>query len=444
MKPTAKNKTKRVRLTPFRILLLGYIIVIAAGTVLLILPFSTRADGCATFMEALFTSVSASCVTGLTLQDTWTYWTPFGQAVILVLIQIGGIGFMTVIFSLFLMSGKKIGIKELTFMKEATNLPNLGGMVRLIVTILTGTLIFELAGAFLLCFRFVPDFGWGRGIWTAVFISVSAFCNAGFDIIGGNVSLTAYSSDPLICIVVPLLIIVGGLGFFVWNDLRNNKFSFKKYTLHTKLVLAATGIILVASTLLVFLSESDLPLGERILSSFFTAVTARTAGFSVINLTKPATIIIMMALMLVGGASGSTAGGIKINTVSVLFLSMTSMFRRKHAPQAFGRRIDQENVRTASQFVTMYILLIVFATILIAFFECNSGFGLTEILFETISAMGTVGISLGITQNLSVGSEIVLCILMFLGRAGCMTVMLSWRTPAPPAAELPVEQVRIA
>ena len=444
MKPKAKSKTKRVRLTPFRILLLGYIIVIAVGTILLILPFSTRADGCASFMEALFTSVSASCVTGLTLQDTYTYWTPFGQAVILVLIQIGGIGFMTVIFSLFLISGKKIGIKELSFMKEATNLPSLGGMVRLIVTILTGTIIFELAGAFLLCFRFVPDFGWGRGIWTAVFISVSAFCNAGFDIIGENASLTQYSTDPLICIVVPLLIIIGGLGFFVWNDLRNNRFSFRKYTLHTKLVLVATGIVLVSSTLLIFLAESDLPLGERILSSFFTAVTARTAGFSVINLTKPVTILIMMVLMLIGGASGSTAGGMKINTLSVLVLSMASMFRRKNSPQAFGRRIDQENVKTASQFVTLYLLCIILGAVLISFFEQNSGFTLTEIMFETISAMGTVGISLGITQNLCVGSEIVLCVLMFLGRAGCMTVMLSWRTPAPPAAELPVEQVRIA
>ncbi len=442
---------KKFRLTPVRLLVLGYLCVIVLGTVLLVLPVSSRPDGGATFMDALFTTVSASCVTGLIVQPTYTYWSGFGQAVILVLIQMGGIGFMTVIFSLMRLGGKKIGLKERTYMQEAVSAPNVGGLLKLTGTILLGTLLFELLGAFILCFRFVPDFGWGKGIWFSVFTAVSAFCNAGFDLMAteGNdfPSMTAYSADPIVCIVIPLLILIGGLGFFVWHDIRRNKWHMRKYTLHTKIVLLASAVLVAVPFLLLLIALNDLPWGERILSSFFTAVTPRTAGFNVIPMsvadTRTAVILLTILLMFVGGASGSTAGGVKTNTVSVLVLSLLAAIRGKRSPQAFKRRLDDENVKNAAQFATAYILFAVLGILLLSFFEMGSGFELTELVFEVFSAIGTVGLTLGITPSLTVGSQIVLCVLMFLGRAGCMTVLLSWRSPSAPTAELPMERVRI-
>ena len=439
---------RKIRLTPVRSLVLGYLAVILLGTLLLILPISTHKTGSASFMDALFTTVSASCVTGLVLHDTYTYWSVFGQIVIIFLIQMGGIGFMTVIISILRIGGKKINLKERTFMQESVSAPNVGGLVKLTGTILIGTLIFESIGAFILAFRFVPDYGWGKGIYFAIFTSISAFCNAGFDLMGINEeysSLTLYSSDPIVCITVPLLIIIGGLGFFVWKDIKDNKFHLRKYALHTKLVLVTTAVLIIVPFIIILIAENELPWKERILSSFFTAVTPRTAGFNVLDMPtmQTATLTVTILMMLIGGSSGSTAGGIKTNTFAVLFLSLFSLIRGKRSVECFGRRLDEENVRNASQFVTIYLLFIAVSVILISLFEQGKGFTFTDILFETVSAIGTVGLSLGITQSLTVGSELILCILMFLGRAGCMTVMLSWKTPSAPAAELPMEKVRI-
>lgn len=445
---------RKIRLTPVRLLTLGYLAIIFIGTVLLLLPISTKQVDHAPFMEALFTAVSASCVTGLVLHDTFLYWSAFGQIVILLLIQMGGLGFMTIVFALWRLGGRKIGLKERKFMQESVNAPVVGGMVKLTMTILVGTLVFEALGAFVLCFRFVPDFGWGRGIYIAVFTSISSFCNAGFDLMGINgiefASLTSYSGDPIICITVPLLIIVGGLGFFVWQDLRENRLRFRKYSLHTKLVLITTAALIVIPTVLIVIAENDLPWGERILSSFFTAVSPRTAGFNVLLLSgagsvKTATIFITVVLMFIGGSSGSTAGGIKTNTFSTLLLSVVSFLRGKHSVECFGRRLDEENVRSAAQFVTLYLLFAALGILLISLFEQNNPniTSLTDIVFEVFSAIGTVGLTLGITPYLSVGSEIVLAILMYLGRAGCVTFMLSLRTPSAPAAELPMEKIRI-
>ena len=441
---------KRFKLTPVRLLVLGYLCVIVLGTVLLVLPVSSRPDGGASFMDALFTTVSASCVTGLIVQPTNTYWSEFGQVVILLLIQMGGIGFMTIIFALMRLGGKKIGLKERTYMQEAVSAPSMGGLMRLTGTILLGTLCFEFIGAFILCFRFVPDFGWGRGIWMAVFTAVSAFCNAGFDLMAteGNdyPSLTAYSQDPIVCIVVPLLILIGGLGFFVWHDIRRNKWHLRKYALHTKIVLLASAVVVVVPFLLFLIALNDLPWGERILSSFFSAVTPRTAGFNVIPMsidTRAIVIFLTILLMFIGGASGSTAGGVKTNTLSVLALSLFALIRGKRSAQAFGRRLDDENVKNAAQFTTAYLLFAMLGVLLLAFFEMGNGYHLTELIFEVFSAIGTVGLTLGITPELTVGSQIVLCVLMFLGRAGCMTVMLTLRTPPPVTAELPIERVRI-
>ncbi len=449
---------RKIRLTPVRLLVLGYLAVIIIGTLLLIIPFASKITGSASFMDALFTTVSASCVTGLIVRDTYTHWSTFGQVVILLLIQIGGIGFMTVVYLLLRLGGRKIGLKERTFMQEAVSAPTLSGMGKLTTTILVGTLACEGIGAFILCFRFVPDFGWGEGIWISVFTAVSAFCNAGFDLCGGKYgefsSLTAYSGDPIVCITIPLLIIVGGLGFFVWQDIKNNKFHVRKYELHTKLVLIMTAVLVVVPTVIIVIAENTLPWGERILSSFFTAVTPRTAGFNVLPLSgagsvRSVTIFLTIVLMFIGGSSGSTAGGIKTNTLAVLFLSVFSLIRGKRSVECFGRRLDDTNVKNAAQFVTAFLSLIVLGTVLLCLFEENNAafaeapLTPTQAVFEVVSAIATVGLTTGITPQLTIGSQIVLCVLMFLGRAGCMTVMLAWKAPNAPTAELPLERVRI-
>lgn len=449
---------RKIRLTPVRLLVLGYLAVIIIGTLLLIIPFASKITGSASFMDALFTTVSASCVTGLIVRDTYTHWSTFGQVVILLLIQIGGIGFMTIVYLLLRLGGRKIGLKERTFMQEAVSAPTLSGMGKLTTTILVGTLACEGIGAFILCFRFVPDFGWGEGIWISVFTAVSAFCNAGFDLCGGKYgefsSMTAYSGDPIVCITIPLLIIVGGLGFFVWQDIKNNKFHVRKYELHTKLVLIMTAVLVVVPTVIIVIAENTLPWGERILSSFFTAVTPRTAGFNVLPLSgagsvRSVTIFLTIVLMFIGGSSGSTAGGIKTNTLAVLFLSVFSLIRGKRSVECFGRRLDDTNVKNAAQFVTAFLSLIVLGTVLLCLFEENNAafaeapLTPTQAVFEVVSAIATVGLTTGITPQLTIGSQIVLCVLMFLGRAGCMTVMLAWKAPNAPTAELPLERVRI-
>ena len=455
---------RKIRLTPVRLLVLGYLAVILIGTLLLIIPPASKISGSASFMDALFTTVSASCVTGLIVQDTFTHWSLFGQIVILCLIQIGGIGFMTIVYLLLRLGGRKIGLKERTFMQEAVSAPVLSGMGKLTTTILVGTLLFEGLGAIVLCFRFVPDLGWGQGIWTAVFTAVSAFCNAGFDLLGGEYgefsSMTHYAGDPIVCLTIPLLILIGGLGFFVWLDIKRNKLHFRKYELHTKLVLIMTAILVVVPTLVIWLGEDWAALGghdawyEKLLSSFFTAVTPRTAGFNVLPLggavsVRSVTLLLTIVLMFIGGASGSTAGGVKTNTVAVLFLSVFSLARGKRSVECFGRRLDDNNVKNAAQFFTIFITLIVVGSALLCLFEANNpafggeGVTVTEAVFEVVSAIATVGLTMGITPKLTIGSQIGLCVLMFLGRAGCMTVMLSWKAPSAPAAEKPLEKVRI-
>ena len=279
---------RKIRMTPVRLLVLGFLAIIAAGTCLLLLPVSTRSGESPAFMDALFTAVTSTCVTGLVTQDTYSHWSTFGHVVILVLIQTGGIGFMTVVFALWKLGGKKISLKERAFMQESVAAPNLSGMVKLTGTILLGTFLFEGLGAFVMCFRFVPDFGWGRGIWMSVFTAVSAFCNAGIDLMGIKgepfASMTSYSGDPVICLTIPILILVGGLGFFVWQDIKNNRFHLRKYSLHTKLVLVTTAVLVVVPWAIMIVAENDLPWQERILSTFFTAVTPRTAGFNVLPL----------------------------------------------------------------------------------------------------------------------------------------------------------------
>lgn len=437
-------------MTPARLLVLGFLGIIVVGTVLLILPISSKSGEMTSFIDAMFVTVSASCVTGLIPVDTNAHWSLFGQIVILLLIQTGGVGFMTFVFGFLRLAGKKISLKSRTVMQEAVAAPELSGMARLTGTIFVGTLVFELLGAFVLSFAFVPKYG-AEGIWIAVFIGISSFCNAGFDLMGGRgngefISLTEFSGNPIVCITVPLLIIIGGLGFFVWQDIRNNRHHVSHYSLHTKLVLITTALFIIIPTLIIMCAETDLSLQERIFSSFFTAVSPRTAGFNILDLgnVRNVTVFITIILMVVGGASGSTAGGIKVNTFAVLFLSLLSIVRRKNSVEAFGRRIDEQNIKTATQFVTMYLITAILAVIIISLMEMNNdAITLTEVVFEVASGIGTVGLTLGITPYLCEGSLVVLALLMYLGRVGCLTFMLCFKAPSEPAAMLPMESVRI-
>ncbi len=443
---------RKFRMTPARLLVLGFLAIIATGTILLILPISSK-DGTVTpFMDALFTTVSASCVTGLITVDTNAHWSLFGQIVVLLLIQTGGVGFMTFVFAFLRLAGRKISLQSRTVMQEAVAAPELGGMGKLTGTILVGTLAFEAAGAFALSFAFVPKIGW-EGIWVAVFTSVSAFCNAGFDLLGGRpefggeefISLTPFSGNPVVCLTVPLLIIIGGLGFFVWHDIRKNRHHVTHYSLHTKLVLVGTLVVVLLPTIIIACAEQYDNWSERIFSSFFTAVTPRTAGFNVLDMgsVRNITVFLTIALMFTGGASGSTAGGVKVNTLAVLFLSLFSVVRRKSSVEAFGRRIDEENIKTAAQFLTAYVIFAVLGVVMISLFEIGGDLTLTEIVFEVASGIGTVGLTLGITPGLSIGSLIVLSALMYLGRVGCLTFMLCFRAPSGPEAMLPMDSVRI-
>lgn len=438
---------RKIRMTPVRLIALVYLGIILIGSVLLILPFSTREGYETSFADALFTAASATCVTGLVIHDTFSHWTFFGQIVILILIQTGGIGFMTLVFGVWKLGRKKIGIQARTFMQESVNAPSVGGLVSLSSMILIGTLIFESAGAFLLCFRFVPDYGWGMGIYIAIFTSVSAFCNAGFDLMGIDrpfSSLTRYSADPLVILTVCVLIVVGGIGFFVWKDLTQNKFHFKKYTLHTKIVLTMTAILIFVPFLVILLSENSIPWGgERVLTSLFLAISPRTAGFNSVTLTslRGSTLAITVVLMFIGGSSGSTAGGVKTSTFAALLLPVLSLIRRKKSVQCFGRRLDEDSCRNAARFVTLFLSIAITGVLVILLIDGNAG--MAEVIFEVFSALGTVGLSLGITAQLHVASQMILALLMYLGRVGCLTFMLLFKDVSAPAAELPHEAVRI-
>ena len=289
-------------MTPARLLVLGFLGIIIVGTILLILPISSKSGEMTSFIDAMFVTVSASCVTGLIPVDTNAHWSLFGQIVILLLIQTGGVGFMTFVFGFLRLAGKKISLKSRTVMQEAVAAPELSGMARLTGTILVGTLVFELLGAFVLSFAFVPKYG-AEGIWIAVFIGISSFCNAGFDLMGGRgngefISLTEFSGNPIVCITVPLLIIIGGLGFFVWQDIRNNRHHVSRYSLHTKLVLITTALFIVIPTLIIMCAETDLSLQERIFSSFFTAVSPRTAGFNILDLGNVRNVTVFITIIL--------------------------------------------------------------------------------------------------------------------------------------------------
>ena len=416
---------KQRHLTSFQIIILGFAGVILFGAFLLMLPISSESGVVTPFNEALFTSTSAVCVTGLIVQDTGTYWSAFGQAVIIILIQIGGLGVVMAAAAFALLSGKKISLMQRSTMQEAIAAPKVGGIVRLTGFILKVTFLIELIGALAMMPIFCKDFG-VKGIWMAVFHSISAFCNAGFDIMGTPdslyPSLTSYAGNPVINITIMLLIIVGGIGFLTWEDICTNKYHLKRYRMQSKVILVTTLLLIIIPALFFFREFSDLPMEERILSSFFQSVTPRTAGFNTVNLAAITGTgqAIMIVLMLIGGSPGSTAGGMKTTTFAVLIANAFAIFRREKDAQLFGRRIDGGVIKNAATVLIMYIMLFFSGGLIISVVE---GLPIGTCLYETASAVGTVGLTLGITPELGIISQCILIILMFLGRVGSLTLI---------------------
>lgn len=419
-------KRSRRRLSSFQIILLGFAVAILCGACLLMLPIASNDGKVTPFCDALFTSTSAVCVTGLVVRDTAVYWSYFGQAVILLLIQIGGIGVITLAISISMVAGKKIGLGQRNTMQEAISAHYVGGIGRLAFFILRGALLVEAIGALIMMPVFCIDFG-AKGIWMAVFHSISAFCNAGFDIMGTvsgeYTSLTRYATNPVISITIMLLIVIGGIGFLTWEDVCRHKWHIKRYRMQSKVILITTLILIVIPALYFFFFEfADVALGERVLLSLFQSVTPRTAGFNTAPLATISDVglFVMIALMLVGGSPGSTAGGMKTTTIAVLFSSALSVFRKNEDTQLFKRRIPDTAVKQAVAVFQLYIVLFVSSGAAISKIE-NIPFA--TCLYETASAIGTVGLSLGITPTLGTVSKLILIALMFFGRVGGLTLI---------------------
>jgi len=435
------------KITSSQIIVLGFLGAILLGALLLMLPFATADGKGATFTDALFTATSATCVTGLIVQDTATYWSYFGQAVILIMIQIGGMGVVTIAVAISVASGKKIGLMQRSTMQEAISAPQMGGIVKLTRFILTTTAIIEGLGAVVMAPVFIKEFGFPKGIWYAVFHSVSAFCNAGFDLMGAKQkysSLTYFIDHPLINITIMTLIIVGGIGFLVWQDVKINKFHLRKYRMQSKLVLITSAILIVLPAISFFVSDfSGMPLKTRIFSSLFQSVTTRTAGFNTVDLShlKSGNTAVMIVLMLIGGSPGSTAGGMKTTTLAVLILTAVSVFRRKEHTNFAGRSIADSVMRNAIAIVTMYVSLFLAGGVAITIIE---KLPMMTCMFETASAIGTVGLTLGITPNLGPVSRVILIFLMYIGRVGGLTLIFSaLTTNQSNMARLPQEKLTV-
>ncbi len=420
------------KMTYAELIIAGFALIILLGSLLLSLPIATNDGRGASYFDALFTSVSATCVTGLVVQDTATYWSGFGQAVILCLIQIGGLGVMTLVSLVIVGFRRSLSLHSRVLMTQASGLANQGSAVSMVRKIVVGSVLFELAGAILLSIRFIPLFGLGKGIYYSIFHSISAFCNAGFDLMGtysGQFSsLTAFSGDWLVSMTACALILIGGLGFVVWDDIMVCRFRWKRFQMYTKLVLVLDLTLVVAGSVLFFLFDNshafaESPLGGKICDSIFHAVTPRTAGFNTVSFDSMSGsgYLITVLFMMIGGCSGSTAGGLKVSTVFVLLLCAVAASRKQSSLNVFKGRLDENVLRQAAAICTIYVSLI---CVSMAILSAVEPFGLKKLLFDCVSALSTVGLSMGITPMLSVVSRIVLILLMFTGRVGIMTVAL--------------------
>ena len=441
----------KVKLSHTQIIAIGFLILIGLGTALLSLPAATADGARAPFLTSLFTAVSASCVTGLVLQDTATYWSAFGKTVIIVLIQIGGLGVMTISTLFFLLLRQRVGLRQREVLTESINTTAVGDIMRLMRLILLGTVVIELAGALILAIRFVPRFGPGTGVAYALFHSISAFCNAGFDLMGviePYSSFTAFAGDWLVNLTLIVLIVVGGLGFVVWDDLLRHGFHLRRYRFHTRLVLVSTAALLVGGTLLLWLTERGFtaagrPAGEQFLTSLFGAVTARTAGFNTVDTAAMSDggKLVTMLLMFVGGSPGSTAGGVKTTTCAVILVMAASAVTHRASPVLLGRRIPDGVLHKAVSVVVINLGFALLGTLILC---SGQGVALTDALFESFSAIGTVGMTTGITRGLSTLSALTISVLMFAGRVGSVSFAMALiERKARPAVTYPTENLTI-
>lgn len=419
---------KLQRLQSAQLILLGFAAMILTGALLLMLPVASREPYSVSFLDALFTATSATCVTGLVVYDTASCWTAFGQGVILLLIQIGGLGVVTIAVLLALISGKKIGLMQRSVMQDSIAAPHVQGIIRLTRFILCSTLLLELIGALLMLPSFAAVFGAARGSWYAFFHAVSGFCNAGFDLMGVREqfsSLTYFSEDLMLNAAVMLMIVIGGLGFLTWKDIAEHRLRFREYRLQSKAILSTTALLLLLPFCYFFLVEfRGLPLRARLLLSAFQAVTPRTAGFNTADYSAMSDtgVALTICLMLIGGAPGSTAGGMKVTTLIVLISSALSVFRQRKDTVLYGRRVSDAGVRDAAALLLMYLFLFLCGSFLLCGIEAVP---LKLCMFETASAIGTVGLSMGLTPTLSETSRVILIVLMYMGRVGGLTLIFA-------------------
>lgn len=429
----------------------GFFIIIMTGALLLTLPIASRDGQSEPFFNCLFTATSATCVTGLVVVDTWTQWSLFGQVLILIMIQLGGLGFISIGIFLSIILRRKIGLKERGLMQESVNTLQIGGMVRLTKRIIKGTAIFEGVGAILLSIRFIPQFGLLKGIWYSIFHSISAFCNAGFDLMGHTekyISLCNYVGDWLVNLVIVSLIVIGGIGFIVWDDLYTKRWHVRHYMLHTKIVLVTTAILIAGSMLLFYMMErGNILVGmtgsEKFLACLFSAVTPRTAGFNTVDTAAltDGSKFLTAVLMFIGGSPGSTAGGIKTTTLMVLLFYVVSNVRQTYGVEVFGRRLQDESIRQSACILTINLCLTIVAAILIMTVQ---NLPMSAVLFETCSAMGTSGMSTGVTRSLNTFSRFMIIMLMYCGRIGSLSFALAFtRTKRKPHVQLPPERITV-
>ena len=429
----AKQKGKASFQHAESILTLGFLALILLGTVLLALPIAAKSGQSIGLFDSLFTSTSAVCVTGLVIVDTGTTFSLFGQIVLIVLIQVGGLGFMVFATMLMVMLGRRISIRGRMLIRESMNTSSLSDLGSLTMLYLLLSLTIELVGAVTLCFRFVPLYGWKHGTWMALFHSVSAFCNAGFDLFGNYASLTAFSGDPLVLLTVASLIILGGLGFSVILETARNRQGFRNLSLHTRIVLMTTLVLLLAGTVFYWIVErtnaetlAGCSEGEKILNAFFQSVTMRTAGFNSFDLSgfRDGSKLFSSLLMIIGASPASTGGGIKTTTIATLTLLMLSVVRGESEVNVARRRLSDDISRRALTVSVLFLTTLLTGTLIISLIE-NGRFPLEDILFEASSAMGTVGVSAIGTPNLSSASRAILLPMMFLGRVGPLTLAVA-------------------
>ncbi len=467
-------RIRRIKFRPIAIVVASFVLVIFAGAGLLSIPAAVK-GGKSDFLTAIFTATSATCVTGHTVVDVYSHFTGFGQAVILLLIQIGGLGFITII-SLFMMYMKKdVTLSDRKLAMQSAGGLKMKGLKELLKYIFIGTFSLEFLGAVLLCISFIPEYGWGLGIWQAVFTSVSSFCNAGFSLTGAgsDYSLSGHNSDPLFMIVVMMLIVIGGLGFYVWYDIIKNRFRPSRYSLHTKVVLTTTGSILLLGWALFMAFEwnnkgtiGDMNAVDKVLNSLFFAVTPRTAGHYTVDMNyfSDGAYLLTNMLMFIGGSPGSTAGGVKITTFAVLLMTMIAACRREKQVRIFKRGVEPDDVINSVTVTMLYVLAIIISVFVICGIDGGTPYqsdygewstvvageqvpnviGFKNVLFEVISAISATGLTMGITAELSVVSKLIIILLMFFGRVGGYTLILVFsETRRPPAITRLPEHIMI-